>query len=797
MSPIGGAAGLTSELMPTGDTEAAIYFLDHWHGEDPRIVITIHPDSEVTVRHEFAPGETDRMRRAIDAAQGRLNCYTPVNVAGPGRTSPEKEEMRAARAFHVDADLKDTGGDPDALLARLRSFDPPPSVITFSGGGYWPLWLLARPYSDGDWRDRIEQICGSLHRAAGANPTCRTVNRLMRLPGTVNVLSKKKRRDGRQPALAYVVEAHWDRRWSFADDPVPRLPEGAPGDVSVADEIQSLIHTGNAKRYGGDRSRLVFYIACFLVRAGWDDSQIADVLVNPANGVSAHVREQHKPAEYALKQARDAREKVAADLRSELAKVERLNAEYAVIISAGKVAVLREYEDEEGLPAFALMSAENFKLWLANLPGLIGGKRAVSVADFWLRHPDRRQYAGIGFMPENARPGWYNLWRGFAVERRLGRCDLFLAHLRDNVAQGDVGLFRWVEGWLADIVQRPARKCGTSLVLIGKQGVGKTIVGKAMKRLLGRHYVGANRPRYITGQFNSHLVRCLLLHADEGFWAGDKQAEGVLKDLVTGDTHLVELKNFEPIPVRNYMRLLVTSNEDWIIPAGMEERRFATLTVGEAHMKDRAYFAAIEEQLEDGGYEALLHHLLTLDLSQVNLGVIPVTAGLLDQKLESLSPIKRWWLTTLREGRLPGGCYAANTCPVKALYQRYLDHAAMTHLRSQRAIETQFGIALRKLMPPSRGGKPELLRFRDSYDIYFGGTQQTGYVYQLPSLTACRQHFERLIGQVIDWDGDVPDAPAGMDLIDEVEDDDWEKDALPTSGADAYHGSEVSGDIPF
>jgi hypothetical protein len=41
-------------------------------------------------------------------------------------------------------------------------------------------------------------------------------------------------------------------------------------------------------------------------------------------------------------------------------------------------------------------------------------------------------------------------------------------------------------------------------------------------------------PRYITGRFNSHLVKCLLLHCDEGFWAGDKAAEGKLKDLITG-----------------------------------------------------------------------------------------------------------------------------------------------------------------------------------------------------------------------------------------------------------------------
>src|SRR5438270_6421954 len=211
---------------PVGDTSAAVEFLGCWHGDQPRILITIHPATSATVRHDFEPHEIHELRATIDAAQGRLNCYTPVNVAGLGRTSPTKKEMQAARALHVDADLKDTGLDREALLMRLRSFDPPPSLIIFSGGGFWALWLLDAPYADGDgWRARIEKVCEGLHKAAGADPTCRNVNRLMRVPHTVNVLSKTKRAAGRLPSESYVVDEHWERRWSFARDRLPQLPE--------------------------------------------------------------------------------------------------------------------------------------------------------------------------------------------------------------------------------------------------------------------------------------------------------------------------------------------------------------------------------------------------------------------------------------------------------------------------------------------------------------------------------------------------------------------------------------------
>ena len=58
-----------------------------------------------------------------------------------------------------------------------------------------------------------------------------------------------------------------------------------------------------------------------------------------------------------------------------------------------------------------------------------------------------------------------------------------------------------------------------------------------MEALLGVHFKQVSDPRYVTGRFNPHMISLLLLHADEGFWAGDKKAEGKLKDWSTGTEH--------------------------------------------------------------------------------------------------------------------------------------------------------------------------------------------------------------------------------------------------------------------
>ena len=40
------------------------------------------------------------------------------------------------------------------------------------------------------------------------------------------------------------------------------------------------------------------------------------------------------------------------------------------------------------------------------------------------------------------------------------------------------------------------------------------------------------------------------------------------------------------------MRLFVTGNPDWMVPAGYKERRWAVFDMGDEHMQDHAYFAA-------------------------------------------------------------------------------------------------------------------------------------------------------------------------------------------------------------
>ena len=100
----------------------------------------------------------------------------------------------------------------------------------------------------------------------------------------------------------------------------------------------------------------------------------------------------------------------------------------------------------------------------------------------------------------------------------------------------------------------------------------------------------------------------------------------------------------------NYTRLLFTSNNDWAVPVGIDERRFLVLEVKNERANDRTYFEPIFKQmLEQGGVEAMLHELRHREIKS-NLRKPPETDALKEQRWQTLDGIQRWLVTIARDG---------------------------------------------------------------------------------------------------------------------------------------------------
>ena len=78
--------------------------------------------------------------------------------------------------------------------------------------------------------------------------SCHNIDRIMRLPGTINVPTKKKLEEGRKPALATVVEADWSRDYD--------LSAFTPAQPSAHSERDAAGHVGKLHRRYRDADRV-------------------------------------------------------------------------------------------------------------------------------------------------------------------------------------------------------------------------------------------------------------------------------------------------------------------------------------------------------------------------------------------------------------------------------------------------------------------------------------------------------------------------------------------------------------
>lgn len=431
--------------------------------------------------------------------------------------------------------------------------------------------------------------------------------------------------------------------------------------------------------------------------------------------------------------------------------IAELNEKHAVVMLGGKCVVMNEVTDPEfGRPDVTFSSAADFRLQYANRK--MPGEDYKTIADAWLESLHRREYRGIVFSPGSEVPDYYNLWRGFAVDPYPGLdWSVFRNLMRDVICSGNEEHFQYLIHWMADMVQNPGGdRPGVSIVLRGKQGIGKGTFATQFGKLFGGHFLHVARADQFVGRFNQHLKNCLLCFCDEGFLAGDKASVGVLKALITEDTIRIEPKGKDAFAVRNHLRLIIASNHDWIVPAGLEERRFFVLDVGDDHLQDHDYFAAINEQMDNGGREAMMEDLLQVDLTGVNLRKCPQTQALFEQKLHSADPETKWWLHRLQEGtQIEALEEWAEMVPTESLHQDYVEYARNLRLRPVVA-DALFSRQLRRLCP----GIPEQPRKMTMCDIAYGFGRKRMNCLVFPPLEECRSAFEGVIRTTVPWDGD-------------------------------------------
>lgn len=188
------------EFVLTSNTPEASKFVRSFNPGFPSHLFTINPISGKIGAKTFGPDEDAEMHAFLEKHTGKLNIYFLLNLPNEGfrDKKPKKSDMLWATHLQVDIDNPD-----EQALANIKNYTPKPSAIIFSGGGYQAFWALEKPSQD---FARIERINKALAADLGGDH-CHNIDRIMRVPGTINIPNAKKARKGRKPTLAYVVSS--------------------------------------------------------------------------------------------------------------------------------------------------------------------------------------------------------------------------------------------------------------------------------------------------------------------------------------------------------------------------------------------------------------------------------------------------------------------------------------------------------------------------------------------------------------------------------------------------------------
>lgn len=420
--------------------------------------------------------------------------------------------------------------------------------------------------------------------------------------------------------------------------------------------------------------------------------------------------------------------------------IQELNGEYFLAPEGGKVCVWREMRDYElDRPLLVPMTPTDFKALHGNrkypFTGPSGNTQTVSLGAAWLTDTKRREYLrGMALLPGQEAPeGVYNLWQGWGAVPAAGDVKPALWHIKHVVCGGDAALAGYLVQWMAWAVQNPGKQAEVAIVLQGKKGTGKGTLGRWLLEIFGSHGLHILHRRHLVGNFNAHLRMLCFAFADEAFFAGDHEGQAVIKGLITEDQITIERKGVDAYAVRNRLKVLMATNEKWVVPATEDERRYCVIEVSDCKRGDHAYFGELEKHMREGGLAALLDYLLNLDLSRFNIRRVPNTAALEQQKILSLEPLPAWIFSKLCDGRWnehDAGWTAEK--PRAQVVGEFATHVKDTGKRYVSTAPEVVGRTLHELFPSLRDARESK------------GTRQRTWVF--PELEQARAEFAEFVG---------------------------------------------------
>ena len=305
---------------------------------------------------------------------------------------------------------------------------------------------------------------------------------------------------------------------------------------------------------------------------------------------------------------------------------------FMVVDSTPEVFMIKDYD---AINEFVKISYTNESIAKSKLKKVIVGYdkgKAVNAWDIYLKNTLNYTVRALKFYSE--KKDVFSYFRGYDYNKldevKQEVIKPFLDHVFNVIANKNEDIYKYIIAWIASILQRPNFKVGVALVILGKQGSGKTefftdIVCQLMARYANNNITNIED---IVGKFNASLENKKLIIVNElkSVDMNKQLNSDALKSVITDKTVNINQKN-EPVRLcENVANFMFVSNNEIPLKIEGNDRRYCVMKTSDEHVKDWDYFGKLSESLTNPEfYENLFTFFMLQDISNVNLRMIPET----------------------------------------------------------------------------------------------------------------------------------------------------------------------------
>ncbi|WP_292552244.1 primase-helicase family protein [Methylobacter sp.] len=325
-----------------------------------------------------------------------------------------------------------------------------------------------------------------------------------------------------------------------------------------------------------------------------------------------------------------------------------------------------------------------------------------------------RQYASVTFAPGQSADVItqgqleLNTWVPSAITAIEGDATMFL-DLVDLIFDHDSEAVAFFLDAIAALVQKPGVKWAFMILIIGPQGIGKSLLCEMVAELVGHSNVAFPTHEVLKSPFTGWLMNAYVVIFHELDRMGREVATR-LKHWITSETLLINSKNVPEFHIRNYANILACSNHDDIATIEEDDRRmFSWLSKAEKQPPD--YYTRLYNWFfQEEGKSVVLDFLLRRDISRFNPNAAPPRTACRSRLIENgRSECDNFLLDALERHAPP---FASDLCTATEILQ---------YLRVQQI----------------RCSDAEIRRFLRQYGVSIGQTRIRG---DRPCLWAVRDH---------------------------------------------------------